>query len=523
MTSPAKSKSKNATETPDPTAKSFIAVLFLGYLAGMQLIDPAVANTALVPAGRDLGMDGNVFALASSISTLALAATVLPFGVLADKIGRRKVIMIALTIAIVGDAIAALSPTTGTYLLGRAIAGIGVGAVLAASFAYVRFVSKPEKVAANLGLWNLALILVFIFGSVGGGFLANSNWRAAMFLVPALAAIALVLTPIILPVMPTVDSGKVDYLGMTTIAVAMVAFLYGIAQVSHGISDPIFFIPTITGLVLFAVYYFVELKVANPIFPPKLFASGLFGAAIVAGIAWNFAQGAAQLQTSNFWQYIQHFSTSDVASTQLVFMLSYGIFGVIAGKLIAPGKRIIQLMGLGFIVLTVGFVTIGLVTDPTTGPGFFLPMLFFLGIGLALTSVPQSVLFVSEAPPKYFGPVTSFRTTTGQLGYALGFALSTGLLTAFGAHELKERLASSGISQSDMASQVKQVYAYITNGAPPTDPAAQAQVAHAANDYTHGFDSMMVTSGILLGLLGVITILLLIIGNKQKQAELSAN
>lgn len=501
----------------DPTKKSLVSVLFLGVLAGLQLIDPAVANTALVPAARDLGMHGSAFALASSISTLALAATVLPFGMMADRFGRRKIILVALIITIVGDVIVAFSPVTAGYFVGRALAGVGVGAVLAASFAYVRYVSKPEKVGANLGIWNLALIIVFIGGSLTGGLLATSSWRLAMLLVPVLAAICFILTPLVLPAMPKVPGGKPDYLGMLTIAIAMIAFLYGVAQVSRGLQDPLFFIPTVAGILLFALYYFVETKVENPIFPPRLFASGIFGAAIVAGIAWNFAQGAVQLQTSNFWQYVQHFTTGEVASSQLVFMLAYGIFGVIAGRAMAPGMRAAKLIGLGFIILTVGFLLFGFV-EAESSLALFLPLLFFTGIGLAFTSVPQSVLFVSVAPDKYFGPVTSFRTTTGQLGYALGFAVSTGLLTSFGTRELKENLANQGVSEADMALPVKQVIAYITHGAKPTNPAAQAEVANAAHDYTFGFDAMMITCGVFIGLLGIITILLLVIGNKQAQA-----
>ena len=501
----------------DPTNKALRSVIFLGVLAGLQLIDPAVANTALVSAARDLHMQGSAFALASSISTLALAATVLPFGVLADRLGRRKIILVALLITIIGDVIVSLSPVTAGYFAGRALAGVGVGAVLAASFAYVRYVSKPEKVGANLGLWNLSMIVVFIIGSLLGGVLANSHWRMAMLLVPALAAICFFLTPVILPTMPKVVGGKPDILGMGIIALAMIAFLYGVAQVSHGLGDPLFFIPTIAGLLLFGVYYWVETKVENPIFPPRLFASGIFAAAIVAGIAWNFAQGAVQLQTSNFWQYVQHYSTGEVAAGQLAFMIAFGVAGVFAGKAMAPGTRAAKLMGFGFIVLTLGFILFGLVR-PGSGLALFLPLLFCLGIGLAFTSVPQSVLFLSEAPPKFFGPVTSFRTTAGQLGYALGFAVSSGLLSAFATKDLRERLASSGVAQGQMRNPMQQVIDFVTKGSQPTLHDAQAQIGTALNDYAYGFDAMMILCGVFIGLLGVITILLLIIGMKQTKA-----
>lgn len=516
-TTGASSQDKGSAKEIDPTNRSLLSVIFLGVLAGLQLVDPAVANTALVPAARDLGMQGSALALASSISTLALAATVLPFGMLADRVGRRKIILASLIIAIVGDVIVALSPVTAGYFAGRALAGIGVGAVLAASFAYVRFVSKPEKLGANLGLWNLSLIVVFIFGSLAGGVIANSHWRIAMLLVPVIAAICFFLTPMILPAMPKVPGGKPDYLGMTTIALAMILFLYGIAQVSHGLQAPQFYIPTILGLVLFAVYYWVETKVENPIFPPRLFASGIFGAAIVAGIAWNFSQGVVQLQTSNFWQYVQTLSTGEVAAAQVFIMIAFGAFGVVAGKAMGPGTRAAKLIGIGYVILTGSFLLLGLVKW-NTSIWLLLPLMFVFGIGLALIAVPQSVLFVSVAPEKYFGPVTSFRTTAGQLGYALGFAMSTGLVGAFATRELKANLATAGVPADQMMNPMQQVVEFITKRVEPTLPAAKTEIASAFHDYTYGFNAMAIICGVFVALLGLITILLLVIGNKQTQA-----
>ena len=75
-----------------------LAVPFLGVLASLQLIDPTVANTALVKAGEALTMQGSTLALAASISTLAQAATVLLIGFLGDRFGRRQVLMASLAL-----------------------------------------------------------------------------------------------------------------------------------------------------------------------------------------------------------------------------------------------------------------------------------------------------------------------------------------------------------------------------------------------------------------------------------------
>jgi MFS family permease len=166
-------------------------VPFLGVLASLQLIDPSVANTALVKAAQALEMQGATLALAASISTLAQAATVLLMGFLGDRLERRQVLMAALLLAIAGDGIAMAAPHAGLFLLGRALAGIAVGAVLVLSFAAVGAVSRPDQLGKALGVWHLCTITEFIAASLLGGLLANSRWRLALGLVPLLALLCL--------------------------------------------------------------------------------------------------------------------------------------------------------------------------------------------------------------------------------------------------------------------------------------------------------------------------------------------
>jgi len=128
-----------SAESPSP-----LAVPFLGILASLQLIDPSVANTALVKAGQSLAMQGPTLALAASLSTLAQAATVLLMGFLGDRLERRQVLVGALLLAMAGDGLAMAAPHAGLFLLGRALAGIAVGGVLVLSFAAVSAVSRPE-------------------------------------------------------------------------------------------------------------------------------------------------------------------------------------------------------------------------------------------------------------------------------------------------------------------------------------------------------------------------------------------
>ena len=103
---------RGAADGAGPVATvSRLAIPLLGAMGAVQGADPNIASTALIGASRGLGMSGSLLALAASISTLALSASVISTGLLADRLGRRRVLMAALAVAALGDIIVALSPS----------------------------------------------------------------------------------------------------------------------------------------------------------------------------------------------------------------------------------------------------------------------------------------------------------------------------------------------------------------------------------------------------------------------------
>jgi MFS family permease len=496
-----------------------LAVPFLGVLASIQLIDPTVANTALVKAGQALHMQGATLALAASISTLAQAATVLLLGFLGDRLGRRRVLMAALLLAVAGDGIALTAPGAAPFLLGRALAGIGVGATLALTFASVRFVSRPEQLGKALGVWNLLIIVGFIGGSLLGGVLADSSWRLALGLVPLIALLCLPLIPALLPEMPANRELRADWPGLISIALAMVLFLSGVSHAVNGLTAPQFWLPTFGGVALFGVHLLIERRRQEPIFPVALYGRGLFAAAIVSGIAWNFAQAVVQLQTSNFWQLVQRFSTSQVALAQLPLLICFAAGGVVAGQLMAPGRRTSQLMAGGIAALVLGLVLLAGIR-PSSAYLAYVPGLILAGTGLAFLSVPQSALFVQEAPQRYFGSVTAFRTTTGQLGFALGFAASGALVNGFGFASLRDRLLKLGASPAQLPELEAKVRAALNSGVLSHSQGAPSKAIEVLTaSYASGLAGTMLVVALLVALLGAISLLLLVIGRQQGSAS----
>jgi hypothetical protein len=258
-----------------------------------------------------------------------------------------------------------------------------------------------------------------------------------------------------------------------------------------------------------------ERRRQQPIFPVALYGRGPFAAAIVSGIAWNFAQAVVQLQTSNFWQSVQRYSTSQVAQAQLPLLICFAAGGVLAGRLMAPGRRTLQLMAGGIVALVLGLVLLAGVRADSAYVSFVLPMLL-VGTGLAFVSVPQSALFVQEAPAPFFGSVTAFRTTTGQLGFALGFAASGAMVNGFGFASLRDRLLKLGASPAQLPELEDKVRAALSSGVLNHAKGASSKAIQViAESYASGLAGTMLVVALVVALLGAISLLLLVIGQQQ--------
>ncbi len=482
-------------------------IYLLGLIAGLQLLDPAVANTAIVEAGKALGFTAAQRALGACVSTLALAATVLAAGVTADRLGRRRVLVGAILLAVGGDVIVAVAPVTGVYLTGRAIAGIGLGAALAATFAYVRFVTPGTKASAALGLWSAVMIGLLIVVSPVGGAIAEASWRVAMLLVPVLGLVFVVFVPRVLPVMPRSGDGPVDYAGLVLIGAATVSLLYGLSQAAASLTSPAFYGPVAAGVIGFVLFGIVEVRSRFPAFPIKLFTSGLFVAAVLAGVAWNFAQAVVQLSTSNLWQFTKGSSPLEVTVLQLPMLLVLLAASVAVGNYLdSYGDRLRRILGLGFACCVFGLLMMVL-TRHVWPAWVIVPGAAVVGVGLALISVPQAAMFVSEAPVKDLGSVTSFRTTVGQIGYGAGLALSVVFVQSFGHARFAGDLQKAQIvSPSQVAAGIDDVRHFAQHSVEPTTALGKAAVEAAEKAYTQGFDTTMAVSALLIALMGFATL-----------------
>lgn len=477
-------------------ARARAGLVLLGLMAAVQGTDPNIASTALVGASRGLDMTGGLLALAASISTLALSASVISTGLIADRFGRRPVLIGALVLAAAGDLIAAAAPAAPFYLTGRALAGVGLGAVFGAAFAYIRIITPPDRIAGAIGIFGAVcgagtLLLTFL-----GGALASVQWRLAFVLIPVVALLCVPAVRLLLPAPPRTPGGPTDYPGQALLALGVVGTLYGLSHAASGLTSPLTLGPLAGGLVLLGLFALREHSYGGRFFPVELFVNPIFLAAVCAGFVYNFGTAVGFLQLTNLWQYVVGLTTLQVSLWQLPFLLSGIVAAVVVGRLMTRGLSTAATVAIGTLASCTGFVLLALLHTSSSLWGF-LPGSVLLGAGLIIASLPYGTLIISQAPARYFGPVTSSRTTIGQFFYAAGLALSTVLVDTLTTGGVVHRLDRAGVPPTDTGQALDAVTAFAADGTRPDTALGQQALAAAAQSYGTGFMTTALVTALL--------------------------
>lgn len=494
-----------ATKKPPLIA---LAIPLLGILAGVQGTDPNIAATALPAASKALSMQGDLQALAASISTLALAASVVSTGLLADRIGRRKVLLAALVVSIIGDLIVVLAPQSTFYLAGRAIAGIGLGAVYGAAFAYIRAVTTPASLAGAIGVFTAVLMTFTVTFTFVGGALSDIDWRLAFLVTPVVAALCFFAIPFVLPNEPVVATGKADVPGQIALIVAVAGVLYGISNLSRGITDPFFYLPITVGAIAAVAFVLRERTSPDAFFPIHLFKSPIFLAAIMAGLVYNLGNAVAFLQMSNLWHYATRLDSLDVSLWQLPFLLLGILAGLVFGKRMSKGMSNRTALLIGTLLATAGFLSLALVSGSDSFWIFMIPS-GLVGFGIVVASLPFANLIMQAAPARYFGPVTSARTTIGQIWYTIGLALSTVLIDRVTRGGVVEQLQEAGVPSTQIGTALDKVTTYASQTHQESSKVGAEVLAGVRDSYLVGFNTAMVVFAAILLLAGLIGVALL--------------
>jgi DHA1 family bicyclomycin/chloramphenicol resistance-like MFS transporter len=179
-----------ASADPDDQARSASgfereALWFRLFLFGIAAVGPFSLNIfkpCLPWIMADFGASMSTVQLSLSLSILAAAVATVLSGPVADRLGRRPVLLGSLSLYLVGSAGAALAPTIGALIVGRVLQAGSSSVALVTARAVIHDVfgeTESSKVIARVSL--MAVLLVVLAPVLGGVLIDASGWRAVFW------------------------------------------------------------------------------------------------------------------------------------------------------------------------------------------------------------------------------------------------------------------------------------------------------------------------------------------------------
>ena len=171
------------------------------WAAGVGAFTLLYAPQSLLPLlSEDLAVSPSTAALTISVATGALAAALVPMSAIAERVGRTRVMTVALATAAVLGILAPLAPTIELLLVARGLQGVAIAGLPALAMAHVSEEVTPEAVGGAMGLFVAGNTVGGLSGRLLSSAVADvAGWRAGLAAVGVLALACVVAFRLLLP------------------------------------------------------------------------------------------------------------------------------------------------------------------------------------------------------------------------------------------------------------------------------------------------------------------------------------
>jgi len=378
---------------------------------------------------------------------LIMATLLVSFGRLSDIFGRVRLYNIGFAVFTIGSILLFFTPGTGNtgameIIVFRLIQAVGGGFLFANSMAILTDAFPPGERGMALGLNQVAFIGGSLVGLVLGGLLAVVNWRL-VFLVSVPVGIAGTIWAYLKLRETGVINKKqgLDLIGNITfglgLTILLIALTYSIMPYGHspmGWTNPLVLVGLAVGIILLISFFFIELRVKEPMFHLSLFRIRMFAIGNLCGFLYSVAQGGLMFMLiiwlQGIWLPLHGYNFMDTPLWSGIYMtpLMGGFFlmGPLSGWLSDHfGSR--GLATGGMLIIAACFLLLAALPANFAYLPFLL-ILLFIGIGMGMFTSPNNTAIMNSVPPEYRGVASGMRATIQNSGMLLSMVIFFGMV-----------------------------------------------------------------------------------------------
>lgn len=414
-----------------PQRWTILGVLVLALL--VVVLDNTVLNVAMRTIADPIhGLGATQAELEWSINsyTLVFAGLLFTAGILGDRFGRRRILLIGLIVFGLASLASGYADSPAQLIWARALMGIGGAAVLPSTLSIISNIFDPRERGKAIGIWAGAVGLGVAIGPVVGGALLEKFWWGSVFLINVpIIAVGVALVLMLVPESKNPSPGKIDLTGVLLSIAGLVALVYGIIDGGeHGFGRPLAWLSIVGGLAILAAFVWHERRSDHPSLDVSLFKDARFSAAVGSVGLVFFAAMGTMFFLAFYLQLVRGYTPLQAGLMMTPFAAAQLIFAPQSAAMVRRfGPKAVCAVGLGLVTIGLaGFAFVG-----ASSPIWVLIVLTFVqGAGMANVVPPATESIMSSLPREKAGVGSAVSNTIRQVGGALGVAILGSLLSA---------------------------------------------------------------------------------------------
>ncbi|MEL0273642.1 MAG: DHA2 family efflux MFS transporter permease subunit [Pontimonas sp.] len=464
------------------TRTRWIGLLFISMAISLVIIDGTIVNTIFPEIIKELSLSSTEVQWVQESYVLVFASTLLIWGSLADRVGRRRLLVIGILIFIASSVWAGSADGASSLILARIVQGFGGAMVLPTTLSLVNATFQGRERGIAFAVWGSTIGGMVAVGPVLGGWLATDfTWRWAFLInVPLGVLIVVGLALFVIESRAPGEKKSLDWIGAALSVLFFGPLVFGLIEgrvygwwsvneknafslggfswPSEGLSViPVALTLAVVAGVLFVLWEIRrQRKDLGVLLDLNLFRIASFRNGSLAALIISMGEFGLIFAIPLWLQNVMGM-TPIGAGLVLLFLaggafVASGIGGALSGKL--PPARAVQI---GVLLEIVGIVGFGLVASTETGWVAIAPFLFIYGVGVGLATAQLTGVIMVDVPMEKTGQGSGSQSTVRQIGSALGIAVIGTMLFAGTGTSLENRLDDLGVASSIQAGVVDAV------------------------------------------------------------------
>lgn len=470
----------------------------------MIQLDANIVSVSLPAIARSLGASFAGIEWVVSAYILSFASLLLPAGALADRFGRKRLLILGLSVFTLASFLCGSAPNLTVLVVARALQGAGAAMQLSAALATLSHAFQGEARARAFSFWGSVVGIGAALGPVVGGLITQDfGWEWAFYINVPIGAI---LTALIIPVIESSrdpDAMQLDLPGVACFGSGLFLTTLALIEGNHrGWTDPWILGEAVGSVILFTLFIIVERMQAHPMLDLSYFRKPTYIGANVA----QFALAAGMLTMLTF---IPIFLQSGLgyASANAGLMMLPTVLPMFIVPRIVTHYLAHRFSGRGLLTAGLSLVCLGLfalalaVQNVAYGP--LIAGMLIVGVGGGLLNGETTKVGMTVIPRERSGMASGVAGTVRFTGLVIGIAALGAVL--YDRVAVAVAYALPMISTVDRAILVHEITAGNLSGATLAGYDASSLRALAMTSFASGYHTLFLAGALIMLVSAILT------------------